>query len=591
MFDGVNTFSFFSKSPEQLFEKLFSQKYEFYQIYAHNLARFDNIFIFKYLGRFHKKYNFSIISRNGLIIMIKITSKKDHISLTIKDSFLLLPSSLAKLSKNFNTDIQKGMEAVLIEDITNTPGSDFYIMNDISHYSKEVLKLNNFIEWRDLIRKYCESDCISLYQILINFRKLIFDNFSILIDKYPTTPSLAFAVFRSKYLKDGTIPIINGEIDEFIRGSFTGGSTEMIIPYGENIYVYDVNSLYPFQMANQEFPIGKINRFIDLNEVPENNLWFGKAIVTSKTDMHIPYLQIHRNRTISPNGTFGMIITSAEYYNALKDYNIQILGGYHFKGGNLFYDYVTDIYKLRMNYPKSHPLNYIAKLLMNSLYGRFGMKDILVESKFADSKVVRETTVLTSIKLDEDLFFIETEKERDEADTNVGIASLITSYSRIHMQKIKQYCINNNIKIYYFDTDSIFTSDPLPDHFISNELGKLKLEYIFKEAVFLGPKIYGGITNEGDYICKIKGYKDSKKVSFLAMKSLLNEGASLNLNHIKWFRSLGLASIGLVNTKYKLTPTQNKRSLVFKNGIALDTNPFKVGVNTLGTDFNPIKIG
>jgi DNA polymerase type B, organellar and viral len=30
---------------------------------------------------------------------------------------------------------------------------------------------------------------------------------------------------------------------------------------------------------------------------------------------------------------------------------------------------------LSSQYPKSHPLNFIAKILLNSLYGRFGMDD------------------------------------------------------------------------------------------------------------------------------------------------------------------------------------------------------------------------
>jgi hypothetical protein len=33
------------------------------------------------------------------------------------------------------------------------------------------------------------------------------------------------------------------------------------------------------------------------------------------------------------------------------------------------------MYNLRLQYPKSNPMNLIAKLLMNSLYGRFGMND------------------------------------------------------------------------------------------------------------------------------------------------------------------------------------------------------------------------
>jgi len=320
---------------------------------------FDVIFIFKYLASLHTKYDIKVIRRNNLIISITITSRSDNIYLTIKDSFLLLPASLKNLSKTFNTNIQKGIEPLLIDDISNIEGGDFYIMNDISHYSKDILKLNNFLEWKDLIQKYCETDCISLHQILIKFRMLIHENFGLLIDKYPTTPSLAFAIFRSKYLKKDMIPIINGEIDKFIRGSFTGGSTEMIIPYGKKVFVYDVNSLYPSSMANNLFPIGKINTFLNLNEVPEGNIWFAEVSVNTKTDLFIPYLQIHHNnRTVSPNGSFKMIINSCEYYNSLKDYDFKIIKGYHFKSGNIFFNYINDMYNLRLKYPKTDPIYY-----------------------------------------------------------------------------------------------------------------------------------------------------------------------------------------------------------------------------------------
>jgi hypothetical protein len=46
---------------------------------------------------------------------------------------------------------------------------------------------------------------------------------------------------------------------------------------------------------------------------------------------------------------------------------------------------VNTLYKLRSDYPTSNPLNYIAKLLMNSLYGRFGMDD-----NFANINVIHK---------------------------------------------------------------------------------------------------------------------------------------------------------------------------------------------------------
>lgn len=294
---------------------------------------FDLIFIFKYIASLHKKYDISILKRNNKILSIKIINRKLGVSITIKDSYLLLPSSLSKLAINFDTLIQKGLEPVLTKEVTGRVDKLFYIQKDISHYSKEVLELDNFLDWETLIVKYCNNDCISLYQILIKFRKLIFDNFNILIDKYPTTPSLAFAIFRSKYLAANTIPIVNGEVDTFLRKSFTGGSTDSIIPYGKMVYCYDVNSLYPTSMANQLFCSGILEKFIDISNVPLGNLWIALVKVTTKKDLHIPYLQIHHNnRTLSPNGSFEMYITSSEYYNSLNDYNFEIIEGYHFKG-------------------------------------------------------------------------------------------------------------------------------------------------------------------------------------------------------------------------------------------------------------------
>lgn len=56
-------------------------------------------------------------------------------------------------------------------------------------------------------------------------------------------------------------------------------------------------------------------------------------------------------------------------------YELEILWGYTFDKGNIFKDYVDFLYDFRSQYPSSHPLNFIAKLLMNSLYGRFFMID------------------------------------------------------------------------------------------------------------------------------------------------------------------------------------------------------------------------
>jgi hypothetical protein len=104
--------------------------------------------------------------------------------------------------------------------------------------------------------KYVELDCIILYKLLMEFNDIIYSKFRVDAFKYPTISSLAFAIFRTNYMKDDTIPIIKGIIYKFIKNSYTGGAVDVYKAYGKNIKCYDVNSLYPSQMLLKEFPVG-----------------------------------------------------------------------------------------------------------------------------------------------------------------------------------------------------------------------------------------------------------------------------------------------------------------------------------------------
>ena len=160
-------------------------------------------------------------------------------------------------------------------------------------------------------------------------------------------------------------------------------------------------------------------------------------------------------------------------------------------------------------------------------------------------------------------------------DSNIAIASATTSYSRMILADIKKYCFDNNIKLYYFDADSIFTDKPLPDQFIGKEIGLWKLEAVCKEAVFIAPKVYGYIKDKGSEIIKCKGYKD--KLSFNDLKSLLILNNKLNLKQDKWYKSLGDGIISIKDQIYTLKVTSNKRNLLYnKDKILYNTFPFYI---------------
>jgi hypothetical protein len=159
--------------------------------------------------------------------------------------------------------------------------------------------------------KYCIDDCISLHQVLIKFNYLISNNFNINIKKSPTLPSLSFTNFRYNYLEKDQIAQISGKIQSDIKNSYTGGSTDMYIPFNDEskqIYIYDVNSLYPFVMKEFDYPIGMPTYFEgDIRNFDKDAFGIFFCEIESPKYLEHPIIQTHvktKNgiRTISPLG-------------------------------------------------------------------------------------------------------------------------------------------------------------------------------------------------------------------------------------------------------------------------------------------------
>jgi len=254
------------------------------------------------------------------------------------------------------------------------------------------------------------------------------------------------------------------------------------------------------------------------------------------------------------------------------------------KKENIFKEFIDDLYELRLSYPKTYPMNMIAKLLMNSLYGRFAMKPIKniqgFFSKIEFFKINRDFNVIDYIDLldknSKGSIYVNYENPNildNYTKVSISIASAVTAYSRVKMYEYKKGGYN----LYYTDTDSGFFDKPLPDHLIGTELGKFKLENIFKDIVFLGPKIYGGITVDDKYICKIKGFKNPTSIPFDDLKNLVEKDKYLDLSHVKWFRSLLKGEIELKEQIYQLSKTANKREFIYNNNDkAIDTKAYSI---------------
>jgi hypothetical protein len=314
-------------------------KYKNYKIYFHNFSRFDSIFLLKLLVNINNCTVDPII-HDGKIIQIIINYNK--ITLTFRDSCLILPSSQKDLCESFNTNVKKSAFPIFLNDI-NYEGE----VPDYKFFNQKQVSLEEYLDYKDKFKNktwnfreeakiYCLNDCKSLYEILVKFNNLVYNKFKININNYPTLPSLSFAIFRSNYLKHNTVTSLTNKIYRDIKLSYTGGSVDMFIPSNnyceELIYSYDVNSLYPYIMLTKAMPIGQPTHFIgDIRSKDKEAFGFFYCKVITPETLEHPIIQIHHKTksgisTISPLGSFEMMIFSEEMDNAIKyGYKFEIL--------------------------------------------------------------------------------------------------------------------------------------------------------------------------------------------------------------------------------------------------------------------------
>ena len=117
-------------------------------------------------------------------------------------------------------------------------------------------------------------------------------------------------------------------------------------------------------------PIGKPTFFKgDIRKIEKEAFGFFYCKIKTPEYLEHPIIQTHIKtdsgiRSIAPLGTWFDMIFSGEMDNAVNlGYKFEILWGYKFQSKNVFKKYVDFLYNLRIQYPRSHPLNLIAKLL------------------------------------------------------------------------------------------------------------------------------------------------------------------------------------------------------------------------------------
>ena len=515
------------KSIDETFEYLSVMK-DNVIVYYHNL-KFDGSFWLSYLlvdRNFKQAYNktgerindvewqqekemknntfkYSISDKGQFYtIIIKVNNK----FIEIRDSLKLLPFSVKKIGKSFETKHKKldmeytgfrysGCEITLEE--------QEYIKNDVL-VVKEALE----IMYNEGHNKLTIGSCC-----LEEYKKLIGK------DDY----TMYFPNLTEIELDKDTYGSFNAE--EYIRKSYRGGWCYVVKGKENKIYengvTADVNSLYPSVMSSESgnrYPVGKPyfwkGNFIDEEALKTNRYFF----IRIKTRFYIkknklPFIQVKGNllyngremletsdiydaetdtyckEILDFNGNLvstrvELTLTMTDYYLLKEHYDLvdfEILDGVWFYTEIGIFDRYIEKYK-KIKTVSTGAKRELAKLFLNNLYGKMATS---TDSSFK----------VAYVKEDKSIGFLPV-LANDKKPVYIPIGSAITSYARnftIRTAQKNYYGVDKRGFI-YADTDSIHCDldvselKDVPVH--DSAFCHWKLEALWDKGIFVRAKTY-----------------------------------------------------------------------------------------------------
>lgn len=470
--------------------------------YFHNL-KFDGEFILYWLFTHgfrcedtRKDKTFTcLITDDGLFYSIEVIfhrhKSKKYEKVVFYDSLKKLPFKVAVIAKAFELQQSKGSidyRADRPKGYEMTPEEKEYIVTDCQIVA-EALK----IQFEQGLKKMTNaSDALNGYKNIIG---------------------------KSRW--EAWFPQLPIELDADIRRAYKGGFVYLMERFrnarGLHGKQYDVNSLYPWVMYTKLLPYGYPVYFEGRPDPCEK---YPLYIVHLKCTFelkegHLPTLQLKNNRRFVEteylttsrvkqgkhweNEPIEMWLTNVDYELLVDHYDLDdvtFINGFKFKGAvGMFKEYID--YWMHIKETTTGALRQLAKLMLNSLYGKFATnpkarkkipyldpEDNIVRYKYGDPE------------------------EREPVYTAMGC--FITAYAR---EKTIRSAQANYDRFIYADTDSLKLigyeeAEGLEVH--NTHLGAWKDEGNFSDSKWIRAKTYM-VTVDGKTKVTCAGMPDNVK--------------------------------------------------------------------------------
>lgn len=444
-------------------------------------------------------------------------------------------------SNCFFASFTNNIVALHFVDSTNYFKTSLSALGEVVGLEKLSVDFDNVSD--DELATYCKRDVEILKEAFLSLVRFLKDTKSGAMQK--TIASQAFSTYRHAYMKHRIHIHSNREAIELERAAYFGGRTECfyIGRYDAKVWYLDVNSMYPYVMKEFEYPTRLVAlrrnvKVSELKRILDKYLVIAEVLVRTSKNC-FPYR--HKGKLVFPIGQYRTTLCTPELKLALeqnairKVYRIAV-----YEKAKIFEDYVATLYQYRKKFKQQGNKVYdnICKLLLNSLYGKFGQRGIrweIVETT-KDESIAAEEFVSIDAKTGEVYkcrkvgnVVLRKVKESESRHSFPAIAAHVTSYARVTLwEYIEQAGIEN---VLYVDTDSLFVNEigykRLVSSISDSELGKLKIEETGEGIEIRGLKDYSFNGKE-----KIKGIrKDAERISDNEFKQVQFCGIWKNLTN------------------------------------------------------------
>nr|WOL75532.1 DNA polymerase [Saccharomycopsis selenospora] len=508
------------------------------ELIAHNGGNYDFHYIISSLVR--PSIIKDIILRNNSFI--SFTFVLETVKFCVKDSYAFLLCSLSNAAKAFlnNPDIgktdfphhevqsEKDLDRVFnkwssVDENINIK----YDKNNMMITSDNIIKYKDKSESKKLIDwsiEYCVNDVIVLADVWIAFKQATKDIFGVaIVDTSYTLAGMSFNLFKANLFEG--IYLYHPSRDDYfnLRSALYGGRCVSSNGVHKNVICLDVKSLYPAAMSFYNQPYGEFYK-VKKRDKDRLGVYYVTVIPTKNPKSNFFPL---KNSSNEVSYYLDGVVVYQSWYTSVdidigvnEGHNIMYTSfdsetgdiGYEWESkGKIFLEYIQNVlykYKLQFEQENNKVKRQVIKIIMNSLWGKFAQKWLDDEHYIKHTSEVNFDEEESYVIWDTDYSLVKNKLFTEFGSKPIQNGLFTLSWSRYHMKKIWDACVEEGTECLYSDTDSIFVSkedfntnaefilNSEVKKVIGDDIGQLEIEAELDILFCAGKKQYYGYNSD-----------------------------------------------------------------------------------------------